>query len=208
MPLTGFCKWVFLIFPALHSAPNPPMSQCFSIPPCSSGLFPCLHFISTTFSIALSPSPCLPCLPLFPLDWTRTSPILMTPGTLSCLQPFHRNEQIWWSIVSPLCTVLTHSHMHQTATKHRTAQRSRLPANYHSTSPTPPPVPTPTPAPPYFNPFTSASFSPFRRLSFYQHTTLYAKLLHLLHQSSKRFLTCLWSAFFVFFPHLVVCCYF
>lgn len=113
-------KLVFLIFPPLHSAPNPPMSHCFTFSLCYFGLFPSslrssphslCHFCSLS---AL----CLPCLPLFSLDQTHTSPVSLTLGTLSCLQPFHRNEQIWWSILSlsPLfASAHTHTHTPQTA---------------------------------------------------------------------------------------------
>lgn len=67
MPLTSSCKWVFLIFPPLHSAPNPPMSQYFSFSPCSLSTFH-LHTPSTTFSLSLSW--CMSPLFTFVLPWS------------------------------------------------------------------------------------------------------------------------------------------
>lgn len=139
MPLTSSCKWVFLIFPPLHSAPNPPMSQYFSFSPCSLSTFH-LHTPSTTFSLSLLVHVSLVylCSPLIGLS---TSPILLTLGTLSCCQPFHRTEQIWWSILSLLCSTLTHSHIPQNCHRaQKSAQPSCLPTNYHTTSPTLPPL--------------------------------------------------------------------
>lgn len=119
MPLPGFCKLVFLIFPPLHSAPNPPMSQCFSFPLCSFGSFPSLRFIPTLplppfLSLLLHVSLVYLCSPLIRLRQAQ----FFWP-LVPCLQPFHRNEQIWWSILSLFCSTLTHSHTPQTATEWR-----------------------------------------------------------------------------------------
>lgn len=88
----------------MHSAPNPPMSQSYSFSLCFLGLFPSLCFISTLprplyLSLLLHVSLVYLCSPLIGL---RQVHFFLTHGTLSWMQPFHRNEQIWWSML-PLC---------------------------------------------------------------------------------------------------------
>lgn len=83
MPLTGFCKWVFLIyFSPLLLVHNPPMSQCFFFSLCSLGFFPSLRFIST-----------LP-LPLF-------LPLLLHVSLVYLCSPLNglRKAQFFWPLV-------------------------------------------------------------------------------------------------------------
>lgn len=138
-------KWVFLIFPPLRSAPNPPTSQSFSFFLCFFGLFPTLGFISIppspplSLCPSLSSAPCLPCLPLSlpSLDFASDPCYLV-------LEPFHRNEQIGWSMLSLL---LQHTNTLTLTPNWHEAQRStrcsRLPTNYYTVSTTLPPVSTP-----------------------------------------------------------------
>lgn len=89
MPLTGFCKWVFLIFPPLRSAPNPPTSQSFSFFLCFFGLFPTLGFIATPppppLSLLLHISLVYLC---FSLHWTLPKPNSSDPCYLVLARAF------------------------------------------------------------------------------------------------------------------------
>lgn len=143
MPLTGFCKWVFLIFPPMHSAPNPPMSQSYSFSLCSFGLFPSLCFISTLplplfLPLLLHVSLVYLCSPLIGLRQAHFFPDPWYP-VLDAAFP-----QEWTNLmINALSLFLRHADT-LTPNWHRAQKLAqRLPTNYHTASTTLPPVSIP-----------------------------------------------------------------